>query len=74
MMRATTLKASSAGLDGLLAYYAGLAADQAQRDGAARGPVDYYLDRSEPPGRWRGSGCAALGLGGEVRAASSRRS
>ncbi|MGH9154046.1 MAG: MobF family relaxase, partial [Acidimicrobiales bacterium] len=67
-MRATTLKASAAGLDGLLAYYAGLAADHARRDGAARGPVDYYLDRSEPPGRWRGGGCAALGLGGEVRA------
>ncbi|MGH9153654.1 MAG: MobF family relaxase [Acidimicrobiales bacterium] len=63
-MRATTLKASSAGLDGLLAYYAGLAT----RDGVARGPVDYYLDRNEPPGRWRGGGCAALGVGGEVRA------
>lgn len=68
MMRATTLKASAAGLDGLLTYYAGLAAGHARRDGAARGPVDYYLDRSEPPGRWRGGGCATLGVGGEVRA------
>ncbi|MGH9150844.1 MAG: hypothetical protein ACRD03_00225 [Acidimicrobiales bacterium] len=53
-MRATTLKESDAGLDGLLAYCAGLAADQAIRDGAARGPVDYYLDPSRRGGggRW----------------------
>ncbi len=68
MMRATTLKASPAALDGLIAYYAGLAEDQAHRDGVARGPIDYYLDPVEPPGRWWGRGCAALGLGDEVRA------
>lgn len=68
MMRATTLKASPASVDGLLAYYAGLATDQAHRDGAARGPVDYYLDPAEPPGRWTAHGRAALGLGEEVRA------
>ena len=67
-MRATTLKASPASLDGLLAYYAGLAEDQSHRDGVARGPVDYYLDPAEPPGRWWGHGCGALGLGEEVRA------
>ncbi len=48
-MRVTTLKASPASLGGLLAYYGGLADDQAGRDGAARGPVDYYLDPAEPP-------------------------
>jgi hypothetical protein len=37
-----------------------------RRDGAARGPVDYYLDPGEPPGRWWGSGWAAVGLDGEV--------
>lgn len=67
-MRVTTLKASPASLGGLLAYYCGLADDQAGRDGAARGPVDYYLDPAEPPGRWWGQGCAGLGLDGEVRA------
>ncbi len=67
-MRATTLKASAAGLDGLLAYYAGLANDQVRRDGLARGPIDYYLDPAEPPGRWWGHGCAALDLRNEVRA------
>ncbi len=69
MMRATTLKVSPAALGGLIAYYAGLATDQARRDGIARGPIDYYLDPAEPPGRWWGRGCAALGLGTEVRAA-----
>jgi len=51
-MRATTLKASPAGLGGLLAYYAGLATDHARRDGPTRGPIDYYLDPAQPPGRW----------------------
>ena len=31
-----------------------------------RGPVDYYLDPDEPPGRWWGRGRGALGLDGEV--------
>lgn len=68
VMRATTLKASSAGLASLLAYYAGLADEQARRDGLARGPIDYYLDPAEPAGRWWGHGCAALGLDGQVGA------
>ncbi len=67
MMRVTTLKAGKAGLAALVDYYAGLAADQLRRDGVSRGPVDYYLDRNEPPGRWWGSGCAAMELAGEVR-------
>ncbi len=46
-----------------------MADDQARKDGLARGPIDYYLDPAEPPGRWWGQGCAAVGLGGEVGAA-----
>ncbi|MBX3314692.1 MAG: relaxase domain-containing protein [Actinobacteria bacterium] len=64
-MRVTTLKASADRVGGLLAYYAGLAEDR-DRPGPARGPVDYYLDPDEPPGRWWGDGCGALGLAGPV--------
>ncbi len=67
VMRVTTLKATAAKLPGLLAYYAGLAEDR-ERPGPGRGPVDYYLDPDEPPGRWRGSGRHALGLDGNVGA------
>ncbi|MFW6010014.1 MAG: MobF family relaxase, partial [Actinomycetota bacterium] len=56
---------SSAGLHGLLCYYAGLVEDR-HRGGRSRGPVDYYLDPDEPPGRWRGHGLAGFGLSGEV--------
>jgi len=66
-MRATTLKASPSDVGGL-AYYAGLATDQARRDGASRGPIDYYPDPAEPAGRWWGRGRAALDLGVEVEA------
>ncbi|HVM06544.1 MAG TPA: MobF family relaxase [Acidimicrobiales bacterium] len=62
----TTIKAGAHGVEAMVAYYAGLAADQASRDGACRGPVDYYLAADEPPGRWWGEGTAALGLGAEV--------
>ena len=65
-MRVTTIKAGAHGVEAMVAYYAGLAADQAKRDGACRGPVDYYLAEDEPPGRWWGEGTAALGLGAEV--------
>lgn len=65
-MRATTLKASTDRLGGLLAYYAGLAADRTRSVGRAHGPVDYYLDPDEPPGRWSGRGLDAVGLSGEV--------
>ncbi|MGH9188925.1 MAG: MobF family relaxase [Acidimicrobiales bacterium] len=66
-MRANTLKASSAGLAALVDYYAGLAADQLHRDGAGRGPIDYYLDPAEPAGRWWGEGRGALELAGDVQ-------
>src|SRR5688500_7135584 len=64
-MRATTLKATSGGLSGLAAYYAGLA-DRPSPGDTGRGPVDYYLDPDEPPGRWWGDGQAGLGVGGVV--------
>ncbi|MDP9451946.1 MAG: relaxase domain-containing protein [Actinomycetota bacterium] len=66
-MRVTTLKVGKAGLTALIDYYAGLADDQLRRDGTGRGPVDYYLDPDEPPGRWWGRGCAAMELAGEVQ-------
>ncbi len=65
MMRATTLKVARAKLRQLLDYYAGLAEDR-NRQARQRGPVDYYLDPDEPPGRWWGSGRHALALDGEV--------
>ena len=34
----------------------------------ALGLEDYYAGRGEAPGRWTGSGAAALGLAGQVRA------
>jgi conjugative relaxase-like TrwC/TraI family protein len=71
VMRVTTLKASAAKLPGLLAYYAGLAEDREQ-PGSGRGPVDYYLDPDEPPGRWTGGGRHALGLGRNVEGAQLR--
>lgn len=64
VMRATTLKATAGGTSALVAYYAGLA--ERPSDGSARGPVDYYLDPDEPPGRWWGDGLAGLGVGGSV--------
>jgi conjugative relaxase-like TrwC/TraI family protein len=66
VMRVTTLKAAGGRLQGLLAYYAGLADDRQAPDAPARGPVDYYLDPGEPPGRWWGAGRHALGLEGSV--------
>ena len=71
VMRVTTLKATAAKLPGLLAYYAGLAEDR-ERPGPGRGPVDYYLDPDEPPGRWTGGGRHALGLDGTVDDAGLR--
>ncbi|MCB1248443.1 MAG: hypothetical protein KDB36_03485, partial [Acidimicrobiales bacterium] len=63
-MRCTTLQASNDKLGKLLDYYAGLAEDRERPDRLSRGPVDYYLDPDEPPGRWWGSGRLALGLDG----------
>jgi conjugative relaxase-like TrwC/TraI family protein len=61
--RVVTIIAAGHQVDQVLGYYAGLAADQLDRTGGvSRGPVDYYLDPNEPPGRWWGTGCPALGL------------
>ena len=60
-MRVTTLKVGSGGVGALVAYYDGLA-----REGPGAGPVGYYADPDEPPGRWWGAGCNAVGLAGEV--------
>ena len=62
-MRVTVLKASSGSVTGLVRYYEGKATDTGL--GADRA-VGYYADPDEPPGRWWGSGCAAVGLEGEV--------
>ncbi len=67
MMRVTTLKASADRVGALLDYYAGLAGDRERPERVAKCPVDYYLDPDEPPGRWWGSGRAALGVGGDVK-------
>ena len=61
--RVITIQAAGHQVGQVLGYYAGLAADQLdRRGGASRGLVDYYLDPNEPPGRWWGTGCPALGL------------
>ncbi len=67
--RVVTIQAAGDRVGQVLGYYAGLAADQLDGGGGrARGPVNYYLDRNEPPGRWWGTGCPTLGLapGGPV--------
>lgn len=68
----TTLKAAGERLAGLVEYYAGLA-ERTDLDTPSRGPVDYYLDPDEPPGRWWGAGAAAIGLRGEVDPGQLRR-
>ncbi|HVM08191.1 MAG TPA: MobF family relaxase [Acidimicrobiales bacterium] len=69
--RVTTLKATADRLAGLVDYYAGLAEDR-DRSGNGRGPVDYYIDAGEPPGRWWGRGLEALGLDGDVAGSELR--
>ncbi len=66
MMRVTTLKASADRVGALLDDYAGLAGDRERPARVAKGPVDYYLDPDEPPGRWWGSGRTTLGVGSDV--------
>jgi conjugative relaxase-like TrwC/TraI family protein len=69
-MRCTTLKAAADRLEGLLAYYAGMA--DGQGEVSRPGPVDYYLGAGEPAGRWWGSGRDTLGLAGEVEGTDLR--
>jgi conjugative relaxase-like TrwC/TraI family protein len=72
VLRVTTLKPVGTDVANVIGYYAGLAEDQQRRDGRHRGPVDYYLDPDEPPGRWWGSGLPAVGLAGEVETGQLR--
>jgi Ti-type conjugative transfer relaxase TraA len=39
---------------------------EGERDGAHRGPEDYYTESGRTSGRWLGSGTHALGLEGEI--------
>lgn len=39
---------------------------EGERDGAQRGPEDYYTESGRTSGRWLGSGARALGLNGEI--------
>ena len=50
--------AADYGVAALVDYYAGLAADQLHRDGASRGPIDYYLDPTKQRDG-RGAGAVA---------------
>ncbi|CAN5720432.1 hypothetical protein BH20ACT2_BH20ACT2_19970 [soil metagenome] len=62
-MRATVLKAVPGEVNAIVLYYDGLERPPLARGGA----VGYYDDPEEPPGRWWGSGCAAVALAGEVK-------
>jgi conjugative relaxase-like TrwC/TraI family protein len=70
MMRVTVLKAPRAG---------GVSAIVRCFDPAGRrsmdpaGPGAYYTQTEDPPGRWWGSGCEAVGLAGEVDPAQLER-
>jgi Ti-type conjugative transfer relaxase TraA len=55
-----SISARSATPSNIRAYLEG------ERDGASRGPEDYYTESGHTPGRWIGSGAADLGLPGEV--------
>jgi conjugative relaxase-like TrwC/TraI family protein len=68
VLRVTTLKSQGSSMKPAIDYYVDLAKDQQARDGVSRGPIDYYLDPDEPPGRWWGNGGDALGLNGDVEA------
>jgi conjugative relaxase-like TrwC/TraI family protein len=60
MMRVTVLKAPKAG--GVSAIVRYLAPGTPERTG----PGGYYTESPDPPGRWWGTGCDAVGLAGDV--------
>jgi len=60
MMRVTVLKAPKAG--GVSAIVRYLDPGTPERSG----PGGYYTETPDPPGRWWGTGCDAVGLAGEV--------
>jgi hypothetical protein len=66
MMRVTTLKVALTARLARSPTTPAAVHDRQRQDSGARGPVDYYLDRGEPPCRWWGQGCGWLGLQGSV--------
>ncbi len=60
MMRVTVLKAPKAGGVSAIVRYLDPGAPERS------GPGGYYTETPDPPGRWWGAGCAAVGLAGEV--------
>ena len=66
MMRVTVLKAPKAG--GVSAIVRYLDPGTPERSG----PAGYYTETPDPPGRWWGAGCSAVGLAGEVQPCSTR--
>ena len=63
VMRATTLSPAGPGLRTSPATTPGWRRTSSVGTGASRGPIDYYLDPNEPPGRWWGEGCRAARAG-----------
>ncbi len=61
MMRVTVLKAPKAGGVSAIVRYLDPGAPERLSLGS------YYTETPDPPGRWWGSGCDAVSLGGEVR-------
>ncbi len=55
-----SISSRTASASGIRAYLEG------ERDGANRGPEDYYTESGHAPGQWLGSGAEALGLNGNV--------
>ncbi len=55
-----SISSRSASASGIRAYLEG------ERDGANRGPEDYYAESGQARGVWLGSGAAELQLTGEV--------
>jgi len=55
-----SISSRNASASGIRAYLEG------ERDGANRGPEDYYTESGQAQGRWLGSGAKALGLDGNV--------
>ena len=73
MLRVTTIKAGPDKLAQVTEYYEAQTRTATQEGRPRRGPLDYYLDENEPPGRWWGRGAEAIGLAGEVKAGQLAR-
>jgi len=73
VLRVTTIKAGPDKLAQVTEYYEAQTRTATQEGRPRRGPLDYYLDENEPPGRWWGRGAEAIGLAGEVKAGQLAR-